>query len=417
MPASYASARLALAGFGQALAAGPAQALRHRDFRSFATGQTVSLVGTWMQTIAQGWLVLTLTGSAFDVGLVTTLGTLPILLFTLYGGVVADRVDKRRFIMALQTVMMLEAAVLAGLTLSGVVTVQWVWLLALLHGLATAFEVPARQSFLVELVPPDDLVSAAALNSTIYNLSRVIGPAIAGVVLAVAGPGACFAINAVSYFAVLIGLARIRHRGAPRVGVVRPSVFTGIRFIRSRPVLAVLTLQMILVSVFAVSFVPILPVFAREVLGTGATGYGALTSAVGVGAAIGAIVMGGIGRTIPRTRTSVVGAVSLGLVLIAFAVTRHLSLGMLWLAFAGAAMAGTGIATATSLQLAATPDLRGRVMAVYSFVVLGLAPIGAFQAGWLAEHYGAPLAIGLNGAVTLFGTLFLARRLWDGTET
>lgn len=416
MPSSYASARLALSGVGRALASGPMTALRHRDFRSFATGQTISLVGTWMQSIAQGWLVLTLTGSAFDVGLVTTLGTLPILLFTLYGGVVADRVDKRRFIMALQTVMMVEAAVLAGLTLSGNVTVQWVWLLALLHGLATAFEVPARQSFLVELVPHEDLVSAAALNSTIYNLSRVIGPAIAGVVLAVAGPGACFAINAVSYFAVLIGLARIRHRTAPRTAAVRPSVFTGVRFIRSRPVLANLTVQMIMVSVFAVSFVPILPVFAREVLGTGATGYGALTSAVGIGAAIGAIVMGGLGRRIPRTRTAVIGAVGLGAVLIAFAVTRHLPLAMFWLALAGACMAGTGISTATSLQLAATPDLRGRVMSVYSFVVLGLAPIGAFQAGWLAEHFGAPLAVGLNGGITLMGTLFIARRLWDGSE-
>lgn len=416
MPTPFASARLALSGVGRALASGPVNALRHRDFRLFATGQTVSLVGTWMQTIAQGWLVLTLTGSAFDVGLVTTLGTLPILLFTLYGGVVADRVDKRRFILVLQSVMMLEAAILAGLTFSGHVTVQWVWLLALLHGLATAFEVPARQSFLVELVPAEDLISAAALNSTIYNLSRVVGPAIAGLVLAAVGPGACFAINAVSYFAILVGLARIRHRSAPRVAPTRPSVFTGIRFIRARPVLADLTIQMVLVSVFAVSFVPILPVFARDVLRTGAMGYGALTAAVGVGAAIGAIVMGGVGRRIPRTRTSVMGAVGLGAVLIAFAVTRHLPLGMFWLAIAGACMVSTGIATATSLQLAATPDLRGRVMAVYSFVVLGLAPISAFQAGWLAEHFGAPLAVALNGGVTLLGTLVLSRRLWHGSE-
>lgn len=416
MPTPLAAARLALQGAGRALASGPLRALRHRDFRSFATGQTISLVGTWMQSIAQGWLVLTLTGSAFDVGLVTTLGTLPILLFTLYGGVVADRVDKRRFIMLLQGVMMLEAAALAAITLTGVVTVPMVWGLALLHGLATAFEVPARQSFLVELVPQDDLVSAAALNSTIYNLSRVIGPAVAGVVLAVAGPGACFAVNAVSYFAVLIGLGRIRHRGAPRPATGRPSLFTGVHFIRSRPILADLARQMILVSVFAVSFIPILPVFAREVLGTGATGYGALTSAVGVGAAIGAVVTGGLGRRVARSRTATTGAIALALAVTALALTRSIGPAMLLLAVAGAAMAGTGIATATSLQLAATPDLRGRVMSVYSFVVLGLAPIGAFQMGWLAERLGAPLAMGLNGTVTLVGSLLLARRLWHARE-
>ncbi len=371
MQRTFASTRLALAGVKRALAGGPLHALRHRDFRMFAAGQTVSLVGTWMQIIAQGWLVLTLTGSAFDVGLVTTLGTLPILLFTLYGGVVADRVDKRRFILALQSVMMLEAIALAVLTLTGHVTVHMIWGLALLHGLATAFEVPTRQSFLVDLVPPEDVVSAAALNSTIYNLSRVIGPGIAGIVLAVGGPGACFSINAVSYTAVLIGLSRIRKRSVPRVVAGKPSVFAGLQFIRSQPVLAQLTMQMVLVSVFAVSFVPILPVFAREVLGTGATGYGALTSSVGVGAALGAIVIGGLGRRVRRTRSAVVGALSLGVV----------------------------------------------VMAVYSFVVLGLAAISAFQAGWLAEHFGVPLSVGVNGAVTLAGTLVLARRLWHGSES
>ncbi|MDZ4257019.1 MAG: MFS transporter [Gemmatimonadales bacterium] len=417
MQRTFASSRLALAGVKRALAGGPLHALRHRDFRMFATGQTVSLIGTWMQIIAQGWLVLTLTGSAFDVGLVTTLGTLPILLFTLYGGVVADKVDKRRFILALQSVMMLEAIALAALTLTGHVTVHMIWGLALLHGLATAFEVPTRQSFLVDLVPPEDVVSAAALNSTIYNLSRVIGPGIAGIVLAVGGPGACFSINAVSYTAVLIGLSRIRKRSVPRVVAGKPSVFAGLQFIRSQPVLAQLTMQMVLVSVFAVSFVPILPVFAREVLGTGATGYGALTSSVGVGAALGAIVIGGLGRRVRRTRSAVVGALSLGVVVMAVSFTRQLPLAMFCLALAGASMAGVGIATATSLQLASPPELRGRVMAVYSFVVLGLAPISAFQAGWLAEHFGVPLSVGVNGAVTLAGTLVLARRLWHGSES
>ncbi len=395
---------------------GPFRAFRHPDFARFATGQTISLVGTWMQMIAQGWLVLELTGSAFDVGMVTTLGTLPILLFTLYGGVVADRVDKRRFIMILQGIMMLEAAVLAGLTLSGIVTVHWVWALALIHGAAVAFEVPARQSYLVELVPREDLVSAAALNSTIYNLARVIGPGIAGVVLALAGPGACFAINAVSYVAVLVGLVRIRHRAAPHRSTERPSVFTGVHFIAAEPTLKALTSQMVLMTIFGVSFIPILPVFARDVLGTEASGYGALTSAIGIGAAMGAIIVGGIGRRIPRARLASGGAIALGMSVITFSLMRSFTAGLICMAVTGAAMATTGISTATSLQLAASSDLRGRVMAVYSFVVLGLAPLGAFQAGWVGEHWGTPIAIGGSGVVALLGAFILRSRLWQAVE-
>lgn len=399
------------AQFRAATLDGPLRALRHPDFRRFAAGQTISMVGTWMQAIALGWLVLEMTGSPFDVGLVTTLNTLPILLFTLYGGVVADRVDKRRFIMVLQSTMLVEAALLAYLTLSGQVTIAWIWGLALALGLATAFEVPARQSYLVELVPPDDLVSAAAFNSTIYNLARVIGPAIAGVILAIAGPGICFAVNAVSYIAVLIGLKRIEHRSVVQARIGRPSIFSGMQFIAERPTLAALALQMVLVSVFAISFIPILPVYARDVLGTGASGYGALTSAIGVGAAFGAIIVGGVGRRIRRSRMASIGALMLSVATIVLASLTGLNTAMLCLAVAGAAMATTGISTATSLQLEASPEMRGRVMAVYSFVVLGLAPIGAFQAGYIAEHFGAPRAIAVSGVISLLGALALRRRL------
>ena len=395
---------------------GPFRALRHPDFSRFALGQTISLIGTWMQSIAQGWLVLELTGSAFAVGLVTTLNTLPILLFTLYGGLVADRVDKRRFIFGLQTVMLLEATALAVLALTGHVTVGMVYLLALVHGLATAFEVPARQSFLVELVPYDDLMSAAALNSTIYNLARVIGPSIAGVILAVAGPGVCFALNAVSYLAVLVSLQRIVHRQLPRVPTAKPSVFTGMRFIAAQPLLKSLTLQMVLMSVFAVSFVPILPVFVREVLGSGASAYGTLTSALGVGAASGAIIVGWLGRRVPRARMANTGSMALAISLILFSQLASITPALLCIAVAGAAMATNGISTATSLQLAAPAHLRGQVMAVYSFVVLGLAPFGAFQAGWLAEHFGSSFAILASGAVAFGGTLLLRPALWNSVE-
>lgn len=397
---------------GRSVLDGPARALRHEDFRRFLTGQGVSLIGTWMQSIALGWLVLELTRSPFAVGLTTTLSTLPILAFTLYGGVVADRVDKRRFVMLLQTVMLGEAATLSVLTFTGHITVHWIWGLAVVFGFATAFEVPARQAFLVELVPSDDLISAAAINSTTYNLARVIGPAIAGVVVATAGPGAAFAVNALSYVAVLIGLSRITRPHVPRAVVDRPSIFTGLRFIGSRPMLAALAWQMVLLTVFAGSFVPMLSVYARNALHVGSRGYGALTAAVGVGAAAGAIAMGALGNRISRPRASVVSSLALALAVLALAVIRTPWPALATLAVAGAAMAGQGISTATELQLAAPSELRGRVMAVYSFVVLGLAPIGAFQSGFVAEHFGVAWSLLVNALVGLAGTVVLGRQLW-----
>ncbi len=399
-----------------ALLSGPFRALKHRDFSRFAAGQTVSLIGTWMQQIAQGWLVLELTGSAFAVGLVTTLNTLPILLFTLYGGLVADRVDKRRFIIVLQSVMLLEASTLAALTLSGVVTVEMIWGLAAIHGLATAFEVPARQAFLVELVPYEDLVSAAALNSTIYNLARVVGPSVAGVLLVLLGSGVCFLINAISYLAVLISLFRIEYRAPGRTQTAKPSIFTGIRFIRGNRVLSSLTLQMMFISVFAVSFIPILPVFVREMLGGGASSYGALTSALGLGAATGAIIVGGVGRRVPRGRLASSGSIALAASVMLLSQLHSLPAALTCLGLAGAAMATNGISTATSLQLAAPAHLRGQVMSVYSFVVLGLAPIGAFQAGAIAERFGTDRAIFISGVVTMLGALALRSGLWSVQE-
>jgi MFS family permease len=409
-------ARQAVVGIGTGALRGPLRALQHADFRRFLSGQGISLVGTWMQSIAEGWLVLELTHSAFAVGLTTTFATLPILALTLYGGVVADRVDKRRFIMLLQTIMLLEATTMAVLTLTHHITVHMIWGLAVIFGFATAFEVPARQAFLVELVPANDLVSAAAINSTTYNLARVVGPAIAGIIVAIAGPGAAFAVNAASYIAVLIGLSRIEKQYIPAVHQERQSIFTGMRFIASRDVLAGLASQMVLLTVFAGSFIPILAVYARQVLKVGAAGYGMLTSAVGVGAAIGAIVIGGMSGSFSRPRIAVVAAAALSTTVILLSLVRDPTLALAVLACAGAAMASQGIVTATGLQLAAPAELRGRVMAVYSFVVLGLAPIGAFQAGWIAEHFGAPVSIAISGTICLIGTAILRNRLWNGKE-
>jgi MFS family permease len=282
--------------------------------------------------------------------------------------------------------------------------------------MATAFVVPTRQAFLVELVPPEDLISAAAINSTTYNLARMIGPAIAGVVVAAAGAGAAFAVNAVSYLAVLIGLSRIQKLYVPRPPVEGPSIFTGMHFIAARPLLRSMTILMMLLTVFAGSFLPMLPVYAREVLKTGASGYGALTSAVGVGAVFGAIMIGATGHRFARGRVTLLASSALASLVVVLALVRSFPVALALLACAGAAMACQGIVTATGLQLAATSDLRGRVMAVYSFVVLGLAPISAFQAGWFAERFGVAWSIGVNGAVCLIGTLFVRKSLWQGKE-
>jgi MFS family permease len=235
--------------------------------------------------------------------------------------------------------------------------------------------------------------------------------------VAAAGAGAAFALNAASYIAVLVGLSRIQKKHVPRPPVEGPSVFTGMRFIAARPTLRGMTILMVLLTIFAGSFLPMLPVYAREVLKTGASGYGALTSAVGVGAVIGAIMIGATGHRFARGRVTLVAAASLAILVICLSLQSSFPGAILLLACAGAAMAAQGIATATGLQLAATSELRGRVMAVYSFVVLGLAPIGAFEAGWIAEHFGVAWSIGINGACCLLGTLFVRRVLWEGETT
>ncbi len=236
-------------------------ALRHRNFRLFLGGQFVSLSGTWMQTVAQGWLVLQLTKSAFQVGLVTTINTLPVLLFTLYGGVVADRVNKRRFLLTLQTLMLLEALALALLTATGRVTVGWVMVLAASQGLLAAFEIPARQSFLVEMTGHEDLMTAIALNSSVFNVTRVIGPAIAGVVIATVGIAACFFVNAASYLAVLWMLAIMRppFAGTSATSAGRSTFGDGWRYVMHTAEPRLLTLLTITFSVFGFSFAPMLP--------------------------------------------------------------------------------------------------------------------------------------------------------------
>jgi MFS family permease len=376
-------------------------ALRHRNFRLFLGGQFVSLSGTWMQAVAQGWLVLQLTHSAFQVGLVTTIGTLPVLLFTLYGGVVADRVNKRRFLLALQSLMLLEALALAVLTATGRVTVGWVMALAAVQGLLSAFEIPARQSFLAEMTGREDLMTAIALNSSVFNVTRVIGPAVAGLVIAAVGIAACFFVNAASYLAVLWMLAIMRppFAGASAAPAGRSTFRDGWRYIMDTPEPRLLTLLTITFSVFGFSFAPMLPVYASEVLGAGATGYGALMSGVGVGAATAALFVAAMGHRVHREGRVFAFATLFGVVLVATSLAERFGPALVLLTLAGCTWALTGILTNTLLQTKAPDHLRGRVMGFYSFMVVGMAPFGALQAGWISEHFGVQTSLAVGGGI------------------
>lgn len=394
----------------------PFAALRHRNFRLFITGQFVSLCGTWMQTVALGWLVLQLSDSAFKVGLVTTLGALPVLLFTLYGGVVADRVNKRRALLVLQSLFLVEALALGVLAASGQITVPWVYALAFFGGLISAFEIPIRQAFLSELVGKADLMNAIALNSSAFNLSRVFGPALAGTIIAAAGTVACFFLNAASFLAVLIGLWLMRPPAeAAPVLPRRSPLRDGLAHIRSSPWARTLVGLTAVFNIFATSLLAILPVFARDVLRTGAGGYGALTSAFGVGAAAGALSIAAVGPRFRREPTVLWAGVAVGLALVLFGFTRHYPVAWLLLLVGGLAMALNAIMTNTMLQTGAPDHLRGQVVGLYSFIVIGMGPFGSLQAGWVAERFGAPASAVLGGVVCLIAAVIaLRRRLHSG---
>src|SRR5262245_5939863 len=307
-------------------------ALTHRNFRLFFIGQGISLTGTWMQNIGEGWLILTLTNSPFYVGLTAALSSVGVLLFSLYAGVIADRVDKRRFIVYMQIAFMLEAFTVAILVRTGVVAVWQVLVLATLLGIASAFDIPMRQSFVVEMVGKEDLMNAIALNSSLFNGARVIGPAIAGFLIGAVGIAVCYLLNGLSYIAVIVGLLLMRL--PPRTTASKTaSAWIGFREVlaylrRERRMRALMVLTAIL-SVFGFPYISMMPVFARDVLHGGATGYGALNASIGIGEVIGAL---GIALASARIRRSggllLVDSTAVGMILILFSASRSLPLAM-----------------------------------------------------------------------------------------
>ena len=390
-------------------------ALTHRNFRLFFVGQGVSLIGTWMQSVAQGWLVLILTNSPFYVGLVSALGSLGVLAFTLYAGVVADRTDKRRTVVITQSLSMLQAFVLAALVLTKVVAVWHVMILAALLSVVNAFDIPTRQSFIVEMVGKDDLMNAIALNSSMFNAARVVGPAVAGVLIGIVGEGMCFFLNGVSYIAVIAGLLAMRLPPfQPRLG--GGSTWAGFRevvaFLRSDRRVETLVVLTATLSLFGFPVLVMMPVFARDVLHVSAGGYGALTAAVGLGAMLGALAIAvNSSRIRVKGRFMAVGGTAFGLLLLLFSLSRSFGLSLALLALAGCAMIVNNALTNTMLQTLVPAHLRGRVMGFYSFVFVGMSPLGAFQAGAFAERFGAPAAVGAGGVICALAVAMAAWRV------
>jgi MFS family permease len=370
------------------------------NYRRYISGQAISLVGTWMQMAAQAWLVLSITHSATTLGLIVALQTLPVLLLGPYGGVIADRVDKRRLMVMLQALMGVQALILGVLSVTGAIELWEIGVLALLLGLNNAFENPARQSFMLEMIGPANLRNAVSLNSVLVNVARSIGPAVAGILIATVGEGVCFLVNAASFVAViasLVTLDRTRLHPTPPTPRAPGQLREGLRYVRKTPELAVPLLMMALVGCLAYEFQVSLPVMARQGLHLGATGYGFMTSAMGVGAVLGGLLVAAKGKV--GLRPLVAAAAAFGVFLALATIAQNLSMELIALALAGGASIAFMSSGNSTLQLAAAPNMRGRVMSLWFVAFQGSTPIGGPIIGWVMATAGARAGLGV-GAIT-----------------
>jgi len=391
------------------------RALRHRNFQLFFSGQLISLIGTWMQTVAQSWLVYRLTHSALLLGSVGFASQIPVFLFAPLGGITADRFNRRNVVIGTQISAMVLAFILAVLTLSHAVDhrVWLIFVLAALLGVVNAFDIPGRQSFLVEMVGREDLMNAIALNSSMFNGARVIGPAIAGILLVKIGEGWCFFANAVSYIAVIIGLLLMRVQSPVRAPMASPleHMMDGFRFVNRTAPIRALMLLLGLVSLVGMPYVVLMPIFADQILHGGARGLGILMGATGVGALLGALTLAfregvkGLGRWVAWC------CAGFGASLMVFAISHTFWLSVILLLPVGYCMMLQMACSNTLIQVMVPDALRGRVMAVYSMMFMGMAPIGALFGGALAERLGAPVTVAIGGAASIAGAYWFGSHL------
>jgi MFS family permease len=391
------------------------RALTHRNFRLFWTGQLVSVVGTWMQSVAQGWLMHRLTGSPLMLGVLGFAQFFPVTLLSLWAGVVADRMDKRRLILTTQTLALLQAVLLAMVVSLGVVQPWMVVGLALAFGVINSFDLPARQSFLVEMVGKEDLPNAIALNSAAFNAARILGPAIAGAVLATAGEGACFWLNALSYVAVLAMLLRMdtspyvaeTAAGKGALSTLRE----GVRYaLETRPIRNLLMLLGVTAGI-GFQYMVLLPVYAREILHADARAYGFMVSAFGLGSLVSALMMTRHHDRAGLRRNLLIGLGAAGAGMGVFAWSRALPLTLAMGFLAGFGFILYVASTNTLLQLTVQDRLRGRIMSLYTLMFIGTAPFGSLLCGSIAQRFGAPLATSVSAVVLLAGALWVSYRL------
>ncbi|HSB41216.1 MAG TPA: MFS transporter [Methylomirabilota bacterium] len=390
------------------------RALGHRDFRLFWCGQLISLIGTWMQSVGQSWLVLELTSSPFRLGLIGALQFGPILLFSFVAGAISDRVRKRRMLLGTQAALMLQALTLSALVWSGHVQFWHVAVLAALYGLANTLDMPSRQSYVAHLVPRGDLMNAIALNSAVFNGARVVGPAAAGLLVARYGTAAAFLANGLSFVAVLAALGAIRTEGGPRPGRglgMGAEIAEGVRYAAGTPRVALVMALLMVVSLFVVNTSVVVPLIARDVLHEGAHGFGLLMAALGAGALAGALAVALLAAGRPPLAVVVGSALAAAALLVALSAGRRFGVTAAVLVALGFAQIVFMTSCNSTVQIAVPDELRGRVMGLYALVFAGMTPIGALFVGTVAEHWGVSRACAVGGGAGLVLVLVLTA-LW-----
>jgi MFS family permease len=384
------------------------RALNHRDFRLFWIGQSVSSVGSWMQSVGLSWLVLELTDSPFRLGVVSALQFAPVLLFSAIAGVVVDRVPKRRLVLATQTALTVPAFALALLAWTGWVRYWHVATLAGVIGLINALDMPSRQSFLVEMVGREDLLNGIALNSATFNSARVVGPALGGLLIARYGTAVAFLLNALSFLAVVLNLIAVRagSEAQPRRGTtVREELMDGVRYATRTPLVALILSLVFSVSTFAMNHGVLVPLFAREVLHEGVHEFGLLMASLGAGAVAGAIALAAMGYGRPPLAAVVIPGLGVAIAILSLAFVRSFALAALVLFLVGVMQIVFQNGCNTIVQVTVPDELRGRVMGVYMMVFAGATPLGASLIGSVAEGFGVPTACLIGGGLGLVGAL------------
>jgi MFS family permease len=391
------------------------RSLRHRNYRLFFGGQGISLVGTWMQQIALGWLVYRLTDSAFLLGLVSFAGQIPTFILASFAGVLADRYNRHKIIIITQTLAMIQAALLAILTLTNTIQIWHIISLSIFVGIVNAFDMPTRQSFVIDLVDDkSDLPNAIALNSSMFNTARLVGPTIAGILISVIGEGLCFLLNAISYIAVIIALMMMHI--VPKIETIKKEkvlkeLKEGLKYAYYFKPIRVLLMFLGLVSLTGIPYTVLMPIFARDILKGNANTLGFLFGSVGVGALVGAIYLASRKSVLGLGRWIAIASAIFAVGLILFSLSENLIISLVLMLFTGFGMMVHMASTNTLLQTLVENDKRGRIMSLYVMAFMGTAPLGSLIAGTLASKFGAPYTILSGGIICLLGVIFYIRYL------